>query len=86
MPDAGALVQDDAVGGFQLLDHGAGAVARGLDDVDPFFDYHAGVGAVVWGNESGEEGQVHAEGVLGHGAAAADLFSQVFGGGLGQGG
>ena len=56
VPNASALVQDDAASGFQLLDHGARAVARGLDDVDPFFDYHAGVGTVVRGNERGEEG------------------------------
>jgi hypothetical protein len=40
------------------------------------------VGGVVWGHEGWEEGQVHAEGVLGHGSASANLFAEVFGGGL----
>jgi hypothetical protein len=44
-----------------------------------------GVGAVVWGNHGGEERQVYAEGVLGHGAAAADLLAEIFGRGLSEG-
>jgi hypothetical protein len=44
-----------------------------------------GVGTVVGGNHGGEEGQVHSEGVFGHGATSADFFAEVFGGWLGEG-
>ncbi len=70
VPDRGAFVQDDAAGGFELPDHGARAVAGRFDDADPRVDDGEGVGVVVGGDEGGEEGQVHAEGVRGHGFAA----------------
>ena len=81
--DGGALVQDYAVGFFQLGDHGSGAVAGGFDDGDSFVDHDLrvfGVGGCVHG---GEEGDVHAEGEGGHGLAFADFFAQVFGRWLG---
>jgi hypothetical protein len=40
------------------------------------------VGGVVGGHEGREEGQVHAEGLLGHGSASANLLAEVFRGGL----
>jgi hypothetical protein len=82
VPDGRALVQDDRVGLLQLRDHGAGVVAGCLDDLDALVDDYLCVGGVVWGHEGWEEGQVHAEGVLGHGSASANLFAEVFGGGL----
>lgn len=83
VPDRGALVQDGAAGGLELPDHGAGGVAGRFDDADPLVDDGLGVAVVVGGDEGGEEGQVHAEGVWGHGFAALDLFAEVGGGGLG---
>jgi hypothetical protein len=83
--DRGALVQDRGAGGLQLLDDRPGAVAGCLDNVDLLLDNDAGVGGVVWGYHGGEKSEVDAEGVLGHGAAAADFFAQVFGRGLGEG-
>ena len=67
-----------------MFDHGAGTVACRFDDADAFVDDHLGVAVVVGGDEGGEEGQVDAEGGIGHGAAAADLFTEVFWGGLGE--
>ena len=66
MPDRGAFVQDCAAGVFQLCDDGAGGVAGCFDDGDVGVDDCLGVGAVVWGDEGGEEGQVYGEGVRGH--------------------
>ena len=86
VPDRGAFVQDGAAGGFELVDHGAGAVAGGFDDADAGVDDSAGVGVVVGGVEGGEEGEVHAEGVGGEGFAAVDLSGEGGGGGLGESG
>lgn len=83
VPDRGAFVQDGAVCGFELGDEGAGAVAGCFDDRDAAFDDGEGVGVVVGGVEGGEEGEVYAEGVGGHGFAAGDFVAEVGGGGLG---
>ena len=83
--DRRALVQDSGACGFELLDDGAGAVAGGFHNADFLLDDDARVGGVVGGDHGGEEGQVDAEGVGGHGAAAADFFAEVLGGGLGEG-
>lgn len=85
VPDRGAFVQDGAVGGFELRNHGTRAVSGGLDDAHAFVDDDAGVSVVVRGNERGEEGYVDGEGRFGHGAAAADLFTEVFWSRLGEG-
>lgn len=83
VPDCGALVQDGAAGGLELPDHGARAVAGRFDDPDARVDDGLRVAVVVRGHEGGEEGQVHAEGVGGHGSAAPDLLAKGVGGGLG---
>lgn len=75
MADGGALMQDEGADGLELLDDGARAVAGGLDDSDALVDDDLGVCAVVRRNHGGEEGDVHAEGVFGHGLAAADLLA-----------
>ena len=85
MADCRALVQDDGAGFLQLGDDGAWVVTGGLDDLDSFVDDDFGVGGVVGGDDGGEEGQVHSEGVFGHGATSADFFAEVFGGWLGEG-
>lgn len=85
MADCRALVQDDDAGLLQLGDDGARVVTGGLDDLDFFVDDDLGVGGVVGGNDGGEEGQVHSEGVFGHGATSADFFAEVFGGWLSEG-
>ena len=83
--DRRALVQDDRVVLLEHLDYGAGRVAGGFDDADAFVDHDLGV-LGVWGwVDGGEEGDVYAEGVFGHGFGFADLFAEVFGGWLGQG-
>ena len=63
-----AFVEDGAVGGFEELDYGTRAVARGFDDFDAFGDDGAGVGGVVRRVEAGEEGEVYAE-LVGRGLA-----------------
>lgn len=85
VPDRGALVQHGAAGRFELPDHGPGRVAGRFDNRDAGVDDGEGVGVVVGGHEGGEQGQVHAEGVRGHGSAALDLAAEVGGGGLGEG-
>lgn len=54
-------------------------------DFDAFVDDDLGVGGVVGGGERGEERDVDAEGLGGHGSAAGDFLAEVFGGGLGEG-
>lgn len=83
--DSRALVQDGCVCFLELLDDRAWVVACCFDDLDALVDDDLCVGGVVWRDESGEEGYVYAEGVLRHGAASADFFAEVFGGGLGEG-
>ena len=56
MSDRGAFVKNRAIGFFQLSYDWPGGVSRCFDDADAFFDYDTGVGVVVWGDESGEEG------------------------------
>ena len=62
---------------------GAGTVAGCFDNSDARVYDCACVGGVVGGDEGGEEGQVHAEGVRGHGFAASDFGNEGGGGGLG---
>jgi hypothetical protein len=83
--DCGAFVQNYTAVGFEQFDYGAGTIACGLDDLDALVDADLGVFA-VWGCvHRGEEGDIYAEGVRGHGLCFADLFAQVFGGGLCEG-
>ena len=82
VPDRGAFVEDGAAGRFQLPDDRPGGVTGRFDNLDPFVYDGLRVAVVVWRDEGGEEGQVHAEGVRGHGPAALYLFSEVRGGGL----
>lgn len=77
MADGGTLVQHDAPGRLQLLDNGARAVPRRLDDGDALVNDGLGVGSVVGRVERWQEGDVHAEWVLGHGPAPLDLLAQV---------
>lgn len=84
--DGRALVQHDAPGLFELRDNGARAVACRLDDPDALVDDGLGIGAVVWGVERGQKGDVHAEGVFGQGAALLDLLTEVLGRGEDEGG
>lgn len=83
VPDGGAFVKDGAPGCLQLLDDGPRGVSGRLDDADPGVDDCLGVAVVVGRHEGGEEGQVHGEGTLCHGAAALDLVAEVGGAGLG---
>lgn len=85
MADCCALVQDNGASLLQLGDDGAWVVTGGLDDLDTFVDDDLGVGGIVGGNDGGKEGQVHSEGVFGHGPTSADFFAEVFGGWLGEG-
>ena len=84
--DGGAFVEDGAVGGFELLDYGARAVTGGFDDPDAFVDDRLSVAVVVWRDESGEEGQVDSEWILGHGSTSSNLLPKIVRGGLCEGG
>ena len=59
VPDRRALVDDDAAGVFELLDHRPRAVAGGFDDADSGGDDCGGVGCVF--------GRVRDVGVVGEG-------------------
>lgn len=72
-------MQHDAAGLFQLGNDGARAIASRLDDADALVDDGLGIGAVVGRVERGQERNVDAKGVLGHGAAACDFLAQVGG-------
>ena len=86
VPNGGAFVEDGAVGGFELLDDWARAVAGGFDDRDAFVDDRLGVAVIVWGDQSGEKGKVDTEWVLGHGSASSNLLPKLIRGGLCEGG
>lgn len=60
-------------------------VAGSLDNLDALLDNDIAVLGIRRGGHGGQQGQVDTEGLVGHGAAAADLVAQVLGGGLGQG-
>lgn len=77
MANGRALVQHDTPGLFQLRNDRAGAVTSRLDDADPFVNDGLGVGAVVWGVERGQQGDVDGKGVLGESAALLDLLAEV---------
>lgn len=79
MTDGSALVKNNTPSLLQLRDDGAGAVARGLDDLDALINDGLGVGAVVRRVERREKGDVDAKGVLGQGSALLDLLAQVGG-------
>ena len=85
MADGGAFVEDGAVCGLELLDDGAGRVAGRFDDRDAFVYDGLGVAVVVWRDERGEEGQIYAKGIGGHGPAATDLGTEGIGCGLREG-
>lgn len=80
--DRRALVEHRAPRLLEHLDDGAGAVACGFDDADALVDDGLRVAGVVGRVDGREEGEVDAEGVLGHGAAAADFLAECVGGGL----
>lgn len=84
VPDSSALVQDDTRWrcGFELFDDGSWTISRSLDNANALFDNNARVGWVIGWLESGEEGEVDAEWLVGHGLALADLFAKVFWGRL----
>lgn len=72
-----ALVQYDTPSLLQLPDDWPGAVAGRLDDLDALVDDGLGVSAVVRRVQGRQEGDVDAEGVLGHRPALLDLLAQV---------
>lgn len=74
--DGGALVEDDDAGSLELLDDGAGRVAGRLDDADALVNDGLGVRGVVGGHHGGQQGHVDGKGLLGEGAAAADLVAE----------
>jgi hypothetical protein len=73
MPDRGALVDHLDPGGLQRGQVRFGIAAGGLDDLHPAFDDRADVLGIGRRSERGQEGQVHAEGPVGHLAATPDL-------------
>lgn len=85
MSDRRALVQDNGVHLLQLLDDRAGGVAGRLDNLDSFVDDDLCVGAVVRRVYRGEQRDIYAEGLRGHGLGLADLFAEVLGRGLCEG-
>jgi hypothetical protein len=84
VPDAGALVHHldpgFAVGGQE----GLGVAAGGLDDLDPAVHDRPRVLLVRRRVDRGQDGQVHAERLVGEFARALDLAPEVVGRGLGQ--
>lgn len=84
--DGSAFVQDYYVGSLELLDDRARAVSSRLDNLDALLNDDTCVCAIVWRDHGREKGQVDAKGVAGHGAASLNLFAEVFGRGLSEGG
>src|SRR6516225_1990972 len=75
--DAGALVHDlDAVL-LELGDMLLRLVAGGLDDLDAALDDGLAVFGIGRRLDRGQDGQVHAERLVGHGTAARDLPGQI---------
>ncbi len=82
---AGAFVQDlDAVLP-ELVDMLLGLVAGGLDDLDAGLDDGLAVFGIGRRLDRGQDGEVHAERLVGHVAAAGDFLHQVLGRRLRQG-
>lgn len=77
--DGGALVQDDGVGGLELLDERARIVAGCLDNAHALVDQHLRVGVIVGRHQRGQQRQIHAKRPRRHGPASPDLVPQVFG-------
>ena len=86
VPDGGALVEDDDTSSLELLNDRAGAVTCRLDNVDALLNDDPCVRSIVRWDHSWEEGDVDAEWLARQLPGLADLFSQVFGGGLCEGG
>ena len=85
MSDSGAFMQYYYPRFFQLRDDRTGGVTRRFNNPDALGYDNAGVGVVVWWNESGEEREIYGEGRFGHGAAFADFGAEGFGVGLREG-
>lgn len=84
--DCGAFMEDGAVSGFELLDKRARIVAGSLDNGDAFVNNGLRIAVVIGRNQGGKKGEVDAERVFGHLSTSLDLFPEVVGGRLGQGG
>lgn len=69
---------------FKHLNNGPRTVPGRLDHLDPLIDGHLRVRFVIWRINGGKKGYIHAEGILGHGLAFSNFFSQVFGRWLGE--
>ncbi len=77
MAHAGALVDHPDPRVLQIWKHRLRIVACGLDHRDPAFDDRADIARIVGRVDRGQEGQVHAEGLVGHVPAARDLVRKV---------
>ncbi len=84
--DAGALMDDDDAMGLEVVDMLLGLVAGGLDDLHAALDDGLAVLGVGRRVDGRQDGQVHAEGLVGQLAAALDLGPQGVRRRLGQGG
>jgi hypothetical protein len=80
----GALVDDLDAGLVQRRQPLLRVVAGGLHRLDAAVDDGLDVAGVVGRADGGQEGQVHAEGLVGHGAATLDLGRQQLGRALRQ--
>ncbi len=71
-----ALVDHLDAGGVQVRHHLLGVAAGRLDDLDAALDDRADVAGIVRRIDRRQERQVHADRLVGHVAAAADLFRE----------
>ena len=76
VPDRGALVDDLDARRVQVRHHLLWIAPGRLDDLYAALDDGANVARVVRGIDRGQESEVHADGLVGHLAAAADLVGE----------
>ncbi|MNZ92962.1 hypothetical protein D3C78_1120100 [compost metagenome] len=84
MADGHALVDHLHAGGLGPSDVLAGVVAGGFEDLHAAFDDYVEVLVVGRRVDRRQQGDVHAERLVGHRPAAFDLARQILGGRLGQ--
>lgn len=77
MSDGGALVKHNDASLLEGSNNGTRAVTSRLDNFDALINHNADVSRVVWRDHGRQEGQVDAEGLVGHSPALADLLPQA---------
>ena len=86
MADGGAFMDDDDAMRLEIIDMFLRLVAGGLDDLDAAVDDRLAILRIGRRIDRGQDGEVHAQGLVRHRPAAVDLAAQIVRRRLGQGG